>query len=186
MATKFPDVVLRPFAQDLVQHLRNGTGTHFAYFLNDLEAEAPRTAKRYAQIVAEIHDVSVKELFGGFRPVWTRRSADIASFFKPPGRADKRKAAKEQSILSDHEKLRACESENIDKHDENGSFVTQRLPKEGRHEHQAVEAGTLSLKPAIDKPKASPVRTKASAKKRVRSIEDYFPVRTDDLSSSHR
>lgn len=171
MATKFPDVVLKPFAQQLVQGLQSGACNHYAYFLNDLGAEAPRSAKRYAQVVADAGGMSVKELFGGFCPVWTRRKADIASFFGPAQKGTKRKESEQQANPSGGKQLDG-------KNCENGSLVGVGVEKDNgnRRKLNATETITLSPKAGIEKTKASPLRKKAVAKKGVKSITDYFPV----------
>lgn len=76
--------MLRRFAK-LAAAARKGSPKYseYSFFLNDLDAVAPKSAKRYAQLVAEEAGVSVKHLFQGFVPEWARKKKDITSFFKP-------------------------------------------------------------------------------------------------------
>lgn len=80
--TDFPDVVLQPF----VDGSANAERDDFVFFLNDLEARAPRNAQRYAELVAKTRGVQPRALFAGFVPEWTHRKRTIESFFAPAKR----------------------------------------------------------------------------------------------------
>lgn len=180
VATKFPDVVLKPLAQQLVENWQKGARTHYAYFLNDLDAEAPRSAKRYVQLVADVGGMSVKEVFGGFSPVWTRRKADIASFFKPAEKGVKRKEPEKCVNRGGDEGLDDGKSAWGGRDDEKESLVAAGLGKDNdkRRKLSATNTSTLSPKAGIEKIKVSPsrIRKNASTKRGVKSITDYFSV----------
>lgn len=83
VSTAFPDVVLRRFAKQAAAEIKRVADfTEYSFFLNDLDAIAPKSARRYAELVAEERSVRVKELFPGFVPEWTKNKKDITSFFK--------------------------------------------------------------------------------------------------------
>lgn len=78
----FPDSLLQTFAKGAAESFEQDRH-HFTFFLNDWKAIAPRNARRYAQLSAELAGVPVKQLFGGFVPIWTRQKRSIDSFFAP-------------------------------------------------------------------------------------------------------
>lgn len=157
VSTSFPDVVLRRFAKQAAADMKRFTGfTEYSFFLNDLDAIAPKSAKRYAELVADEMSVRVKELFPGFVPEWTKNKRDITSFFKPAG-SPKRSPKK---------RLLAGKVTDAD--------------ESGRVENHAVKKPRiLFATKSSPRAKSSPIQTKSRDGSKSKDIASYFAVRSD-------
>lgn len=165
--------------RSLAQQICEGDGDAYVYFLNDLEAEAPKSARRFAELVAERQKVSVRKVLGGFVPEWTKKKVDIATFF---GGANKtaRKSNGDNMAADDMGLSKvgsAAKSER--KSDMNKGATNEISGKNGEvpKPKPVVKKAASSLPSSKSlKVRTSPIRKKEIGKKRSKSIADYFQV----------